>query len=88
MLSMHTPDPNPDLRYMIHGNGEDFYLDNRVVSSTPKEDGFLVRGYIQDITHQVLLERELAEACRKAKHSEQLKSAFIANISHEFRTPP
>ncbi|MEG1464835.1 MAG: HAMP domain-containing sensor histidine kinase, partial [Mucinivorans sp.] len=87
MLSLNTATPTSKLRYKIHGEGEDFYLDNRVVSSTPKEGGFVVRGYAQNITRQVLLECELAEACRKAQHSEQLKSAFIQNISHEFRTP-
>lgn len=58
MLSMQTP-PLSNLRYRIHGNGEDFYLDNRVVSSTPTGGGFLVRSYVQDITRQVLLEFEL-----------------------------
>lgn len=41
----------------------------------------------KSITKQVLHERELEEARRKALESDKLKTAFLLNLSHEIRTP-
>lgn len=84
--AMHTGYCQNSIQYKIHGNGEDFYLDNRVVSCTPKDKGYFVTGYVQNITSQVLLEQQLLIAKEKAEHSDQLKSAFLSNINHEIRT--
>jgi len=40
-----------------------------------------------DITEQIEHEKELLEAKEKAEESDELKSAFLKNISHEVRTP-
>ncbi len=40
-----------------------------------------------DITNEVLAEKELMRAKEKAIESDKLKTAFLANISHEIRTP-
>jgi len=72
-------------------------------SSTPKEDGdrLLFNGVLLDITRQKETERELLkernevqaaqrqaqEARREAEQANRMKSAMLANMSHEVRTP-
>ena len=71
--------------------------------SSPIEDGNLViwDGFILDITQskevektlieqreaQFVMIEELSRAKDKAEESERLKSAFLANVTHEVRTP-
>lgn len=41
----------------------------------------------RDVTEQERFEQELLEAKRKAEESDRLKTAFLANVSHEIRNP-
>lgn len=42
---------------------------------------------LSDTTEQVLYQNELVKAKDRAEESDRLKSAFLANVSHEVRTP-
>ncbi|MGI9350440.1 MAG: ATP-binding protein [Rhizobiaceae bacterium] len=47
----------------------------------------LVRTVARDITHQKIVERELRSASEKAESASKAKTQFLANVSHEMRTP-
>lgn len=50
-----------------------------------QEDSYLI--IIGDITQRLKAENQLIHAKERAEESDRLKTAFIANISHEIRTP-
>lgn len=46
-----------------------------------------LQGSVEDATEEREQARRLAEALRKAQESDELKTAFLMNLSHEVRTP-
>jgi signal transduction histidine kinase/CheY-like chemotaxis protein len=51
------------------------------------EAGTCLQYIARDISRQKLIENRLREAKEKAEESNKLKTAFLANLSHEVRTP-
>jgi PAS domain S-box-containing protein len=71
-----------------HKNGHYIYLSTKsVLVKDEKGDlmGFLMIS--RDITEQKRAEQELIMAKEMAEASDKIKSSFLANISHEVRTP-
>ncbi|MCP4756645.1 MAG: response regulator, partial [Proteobacteria bacterium] len=50
-------------------------------------DLLAVEGFITDITERIRMEEELKQATEEAESANRAKSAFIAKMSHEMRTP-
>ncbi len=46
-----------------------------------------LEGFIIDITDRIEMEEQIIQAKERAEESDRLKSAFLANLSHEIRSP-
>ncbi len=69
-------------------NGEYFW--SAVYMSPVKNKAGEVESFIvisEDITKDKLKSKELLEMLKRARESDRLKSSFLANLSHEVRTP-
>lgn len=80
--------PQEGIRYKIHGNGEDFYLENHVVTCQPLGNGFYyLKGYVKNITAQVMETNRLCIEKERTEQADRLRSAFFAHVSRELRGP-
>ena len=66
----------------IFGKGSCFF-EMRMVKLSENS----VMAISRDITKQKIAQQKIEEAKKKAEEADQLKSAFLQNISHEVRTP-
>ncbi len=62
-----------------------FRADVRIMPDTENPDCYIC--YIRDVNNQEFLEKELAEVERRAAQANMVKSEFVANVTHELRTP-
>jgi len=72
---------------LITATGEQRWVRTR--GEPQMEDGTVVRvrGTIQDVTERVRQREELKTAKQAAEEADRIKSALLANMNHEFRTP-
>jgi PAS domain S-box-containing protein len=81
----------PELNYtgcFINANGNIVWCSVRVVRiyETDGDDDYYLAGVL-DITDRKEFERRLERSTIQVKEASQLKSNFMANMSHEMRTP-
>ncbi len=69
-------------------NGQSFW--ELIQISSILDDEGKIKNYLavsEDITEQKIIQRELINAKERAEESDQLKTLFLNNLSHEVRTP-
>jgi len=77
---------NLPVRYELEQSGRIFYISLSPVRN--QEDKIInIAVFGIDITERKNIETELKKAIEKVEASDQLKTAFLNNISHEVRTP-
>lgn len=72
-----------------HSDGSTYHLELALspVSLGMGSDKKYYIAIVNDVTEQLVTSNLLGEAKLKAEESDRLKSAFLASMSHEFRTP-
>lgn len=70
----------------IRKSGEEFPIEMSLASSEDGDDTLFI-SYLRDISHSVAGEQAVIAARDKAMAAEQAKTAFMAVMSHEMRTP-
>ncbi len=86
-VGIETAEPWDDEFTIITAKGNTRTV--RAIGEAVLTDGKVtqVRGTFQDITERKRIEKELSLALEQAERANEAKSAFLAAMSHEFRTP-
>jgi PAS domain S-box-containing protein len=72
----------------LHKDGRKIILSTSGIPLLDSEGNLIgYRGVDTDITERIHAEKELIKAKEKAEESDNLKTAFLNNVSHEIRTP-
>lgn len=68
-------------------DGQQRWAESRLIPEFEAGEPVQIRGTVQDVTERKEIEQSLREAKQAAEEADRAKSMFLANVSHEVRTP-
>lgn len=84
---VETRSPVETQEIIIHPDGVHYYMIIKFPLLNNENEVFGLCGIATDISQRVRNEQELVEARKIAENAEKLQEQFLANMSHDIRTP-